>query len=479
MCSLYWSHVDDVAKTPEDYKSFSHMNIIILLLCTFFAFISAANFDALDRRITLERSLLSNLNAFHAGVAVNFIPKYFDISSRPKEESKESSTLRLEDISFDIQRLIFSFLNMNDILQTRLVSPHFCNLSNVTNFMNLKSYNQYFVLKENWMNLVFSSFLFKYFENGRINSDDLIMVEHEIIFKKSQDELYNGKYSSSLSLLSFVHEYENGVGSSLPFTPADLFMNILTKSVNQKLHKSLEFMEEEISKLFFEINTFHEEQRFVLRNFFKQTIQLLISKPDEAAIMSHFRFTPNSPLDNTRLKILPYILRLASLDLILPLCHDEQQFNEVINMTNSDDIFPQILFKQLKLKFPHLVEEIFEGFCSILPAGFRAQYEFYPRPDIIGLDYLLTRNVANPFNLQELIDMKPDMYQLMFAFLKSNTMSLTEMDMLNQMKEAGLLDNLYNEEGLSVALHFTLSGEIRVNYYMAHIANSRRSMKII
>lgn len=452
---------------------------LIFLLCTLVAFVFAANFDALDRRITLERSLLSNLNAFHAGVAVNFTPKYFDISSRPKEESKESSTLRLEDISFDILSVIFSFLNINDLLQTRRVSAYFCNLSNFTNVMNLKTYNPYFVLKENWMNLVFSSFLFKHFENGRINSDDLLLIEHEIIFKKSLDELYNGKYSSALSLLSFVHEYENGVGSSLPFTPADLFMNILAKSADKKLQKSLEFMEEEISKLFFEINTFHEEQRFVLRNFFKQTIQLLISNPDEATIMSHFRFNPNMPLDSTRLKILPYILRVASLDLILPLCHDEEQFNEVINMTDSDVIFPQILFKQLKLKFPHLVEEIFEGVCSICPAGFRAQYEIYPRPDIIGLDYLLTRDVANPFNLQELLDMKPDMYQLMFAFLKSNTMSLTEMDMLNQMKDAGLFDNLYNEESLSVALHVALSGKIRVNYYMAHIANSRRSKRII
>lgn len=435
--------------------------ILIFLVYSFASFIiaSATEFKDCSRKITLEKCLLSNLKAHHADVDVKHIlnSHEFHLDARAAEETKSSSILSIEDISTDIQVQMLSFLNVNELFQTRLVSPHFCNVSNYVNYMNLRNYNPDFVLKESWMNLVLSSFLFKHFENGHLNADDLLMAEQDILFDK------NSFGSAAMSLLSFVHEYENGISSSLPFTPSDLLVEIIAKNVDQELPKSMKIVDKALNQ-YLNAHSYNEECKYVLKNFFNDTIRIISEKPDTAIIAQHFKFDPDISLNNTRLKLLPLFLLVSSFNLILPLCHREGQFFDAVEMTIKGLIFPQILFDQLEEKFPHLTDDLFLGFCSIFPVGFRALIEHHPRNDVVGLKYLLTRSAANPFNLQELLSMSPDISQLIFAFLPRNTMTLTETDMLNQMNEAGVFNDLIHDQELFLKLQSAISSEARLKH---------------
>ena len=443
---------------PLNKKYFMSLIFLVLFLATF---VSTAEIDAVNRRMALEKNLLSNLNVHHAGVVVKSVPftHAFDPRAKLNEETKDkakdyasASKITIKDLFSDIQEYIFTFLDVSELLQTRLVCPHFYNLSSHANHMNLKSYNPDFILKENWMNLALSIFLFKHFEDGRVNADDLLIAEQNILFNVTPADLET-KYSTTLCLLSFIHEYENGVNSSLPMSQSYLLVEVINKMVDHEVPKSMEIIDNDLNRFLTSIGRLGEEKRQVLRNYINDTIRLIRSKPDSTVIMTHFRFNPDLSLKTSRLKLLPPFLQIASLNLILPLCSREAQFWEVLEMTSSGIIFPQVLFDQFNEKFPHLVDEIFHGRYSISPVCKRAQHKQHPRDDIIGLNYLLSRNAANPFNIQELLAMNPDITQLISEFLLNNTVTLTEIDLLNQIMEAGLFADIQDEEFLLVKLN--------------------------
>jgi hypothetical protein len=69
--------------------------------------------------------------------------------------------------------------------------------------------------------------------------------------------------------------------------------------------------------------------------------------------------------------------------------------------------------------------------------------------------------------LQELLAMNPDIPQLMSAFLPCNSLTLTETDMISQMKEFGLFVGI--QDGLRQKIESVISVEIRLemnsNYF--------------
>ena len=439
--------------------------ILIFVIYYFiaFAFVSTADIDGINRRRALEKSLLSNLQARYA------LPPFtraLDLRAKPDEETKDhakdsssASKITIQDLFFEVQECILVFLNPKELLETRLVSPHFYNLSNHANYMNLKSYNPDFVLKENWMNFAMSSFLFKHFEHGRVNADDLLIAEQEILFNVTPADLQT-KYSITLNLLSFIHEYENGVNSILPMSPYDFFVEIINKRADHEVPKSMEIIDASMNQYLASMRRLNEEQRQQLKDFINDTIRIIVSKPDSTAIMAHFKFNPDIPLEHSKFKRLPAVLQTASLNLIIPLFTRAVHFEEALEILSSCFIFSQALFDQFNDKFPLAIDDIYRRIDVMSPAFYKCINRKYPKDDVIGLSYLLSRNSANPFNLQELIAMGPNFSRLIEQFLPNNTVTLTEIDALNQMMEAGLLADIKDEELLR-KIYSSGSGIIR------------------
>ena len=444
------------------------MNFNFKLLILFFTgLVSTAQVGDLvaiasfERRRALEKSLLRNLQAHHAGVIV----KTGSVADRFKEDDHDEvkgSGYRQSIINmlcFDTHQYILSFLNPRDLLSTRRISRLYRSLSDYANYSKICQYNPKFVLNENWMNLALSNFLFEYFKNGSICTDDLFYAEESILFSQGPFELQAGNYPACFNFLSFIYEYEKGVDSSLPMFPSDLYLDILSKIPDQDLPMAKSILN--FGHVQFVTGSYlSDERKSMAINFSEQTIQFIASKPDSEAIKAHFNFDPSLPLERSRLKLLPPFLRIAVFELILPLCDSVERFEEAIQIASSAFIFPQFLLDQLNEKFPDLVDEIFHTSITIFSSGQRAYHEKYPA-DIVGLDYLLTRNAANPFNLQELIEMNPYIPDLIEKFLPCNAMSLTEADMISQMKVAGLFDEIQDRE-LLMKIDSVISGEIRL-----------------
>jgi hypothetical protein len=436
------------------------MNLSFLIF--FFATsISTAQVDELvtiklyERRRALERCLISNLQSLRG---VTF--------AVPGDEVVQDDSC-VNTPNFDVLFYVLSFLNPSELLTTRLVNRKYCKLSDYVNYYKICGYNPKFVLKENWMNYALSKFLFLYFEKGRIVTDDLFYAVNEVLFESST-QFESGKYPASLNFLSFIYEYEHGAGSSLPPFQSDLFLEIIAKLPEEDLPKAKSILEWGCRVLIAASNVNTEENLLSMsQNFTDETIEFIATKPDYEAIKAHFNFDPNLPLENSRLSLLPVFFRVAVLDLILPFCDNVERFHEAIELSAFSTVFPQNLLNQLNEKYPFLSDEVLNRSIEIYTAGQRALLQKYPRNDIVGLEYLLTRNTSNPFILQELLAMNPDIPQLMSAFLPCNSLTLTETDMISQMKEFGLFVGI--QDGLRQKIESVISVEIRLemnsNYF--------------
>jgi len=204
----------------------------------------------------------------------------------------------------------------------------------------------------------------------------------------------------------------------------------------------------------------NEEVAIESNMFINETIQFLSSNPDSTAIMVHINFNHNLPLETSHLKLLPPFFQVAMLELILPHCTNEDRFNEAFKIFLKAFNFSQVFYDQLNEKFPHIADKSFGGLCLLLPAGQRAKHQKRLVNTVLGLDYLLSRNIKSPFILQDLTDMNPDIHKLIKTFLHQNTLSLTEVDMIAQMKEAGLFSGI-QDELLFNRLESDFSGSIR------------------
>ena len=331
--------------------------------------------------------------------------------------------------------------------------------------MNIIRSNPDFVLKENWMNLIFGNFLFKHFENGRLNDDDLFMAIKNIIFEK-------GNNPDSLNLLSFFYEYKNGLNSSIPVSFNDLNIEIIGKMADQDLPKSIKHLDK-LYDTFLDGKNMNRQEIALFKEYFNETIQLIKSKPDSDQIRAHFDFNPECSFKESFLKSFPISFQVAFFNLILPICDNTGRFLEALRMASSTYTFPPILYDQLNQKYPAIAGLIFIGNGSLLPAGKRAEHQKRTADIvIIGLDYLLSRNSKNPFNLKELTDMSPDISQLIKAFLPCNTMSLTEIDMIVQMKEAGLFSEI-QDENLLRKIDMVIHGTYRLHTFFYLFSKSR------
>lgn len=212
-------------------------------------------------------------------------------------------------------------------------------------------------------------------------------------------------------------------------------------------------------------------------DYYRKTLALLKTTPTPEEIMIHFDFHPDTPIERSLLKSFPMFFQVALFKLILPLCNNSLRFLEAIEMTSSTLTFSSVILEQLDKKIPNLSDAVFLVKSANTPIGSRAKHKRHPTGYVIGLDYLLSRNSANPFNLQDLLAMNPDINQLMREFLSKNTMSLTEIDMIAQMKEVGLFSGIQDKILLS-DLNSVINGVHRlrlIGYSFAHsiIINSR------
>lgn len=426
-----------------------------------------------ERRRALEKNLLRNLQAHYASDTVKTAPaaEFLGSTDKLKEEDRNYKVMDSGDIDkkspisklyFDAHQCILSFLNPSDLLSTRCISRIYRSLSDSSNCSKICQYNPKFVLDENWMNLALSNFLFKYFKNGSISTDELFHAEERILFGHGPVELKSGNYPACFNFLSFIYEYEKGIKSSLPLLPSDLYLDIVSKIPDQDLPMGESILDGALDQFLIGCG-FDNSTKASLTSYFKETIRFIASKPSSEAIRAHFNFDPSLPLDTSFLKLLPPFLRIAAFKLILPLCVSVERFQEAIQMASSAFIFSQFLLDQVHENFPALEDEVYDSNVTIFPASQRAFHRKYHRTDVVGLDYLLTRNAANPFNLQELLDMGPNISYLLEEFLPYNTMSLTEADIITQMNEAGLFEGIrdYDYE-LVKKIDSIISGKIRL-----------------
>lgn len=185
--------------------------------------------------------------------------------------------------------------------------------------------------------------------------------------------------------------------------------------------------------------------------------ELMASNPDQEKIETVLKFNPAHPISISDFLWIPPFLQIALFDLVLPLCNEQQRFREALDIILPCYASSQTLFDQLDVKFPHILGDSIDYNISHLPSSQNYFAKRFPKTDIIGLDYLLTCDSANPFDLKEFEAMNPDYARLILEYLLVNTMSLTELDMIDQMKEAGLLD-VFDGSDLAMLINELISG---------------------
>lgn len=439
------------------------------------ASLEAENSVSIERERDLQKNLLSNLQANHTDRPIETTrprTNQFNLDEATDENAScldPTKRLRIDYrggivniLPFDVQQCILTFLAPQDLLITRLVSRLYCNMSNYANYMNIYHSNPDFVLKENWMNLILGNFLFKHFGNGRLNDDDLFMAVKKIVFKLNDEELTEGNNPDSLNLLSFFYEYRNGLNSSLPATLTDLSIEIIGKLAYQDLPKSMPHLDQ-MFEIFWKgkrMGQYDQYEIALFKEYFNETIKFIKSKPNPEEVRIHFDFYPGCSIKESLLKSFPVSFQVAFFDVILPLCDELALFVEALKMTSSAFTFSKVLYDQLNQKYPNMANMIFLGNGASLPVGQRVKYQKLPYGTVVGLDYLLSRNSKNHFCLKDLTDMSPNIPRLMTAFLPKNTRSLTEVDMILQMREAGLF-SVIQDVSLLLKIELAVHG---VNY---------------
>lgn len=409
---------------------------VVILIFLFAGFISTGRIGPNNRRRVLEKELLWTLQRCHAGIELKSVNDNSVVGAKLEKTAADT----FYGLPLDMQRYILSFLSTKNLLSTRLVSPQFRLLSESAIFSKICSFNPKFVLKEAWMNFAMSKFLEDFFIKGFINADWLFSTVDSVFNIYGPREISEIKYPISFAFTAFLYEYQHGIGSSAPMAPNELYIEILSAlRDNSELDFSLSNLLTESFCL--ESRGISAGERNNRNAFINETIEFIASKPDADAIKSFFHFDPRLPLGETRLKELPSFFRVAMLNFLLPLCEEEERFMEAIEIASSAYTFSQFLLDQLEVKFPHLVDEMLNRNVTDFPAGQRALV-MRQRPIVAGLDYLLSRNTENRFDLQELLQLNPDISLLMSAYLPCNKMSLTEVDMIHQMQEAGLFDGI-------------------------------------
>lgn len=443
--------------------------ILIAKVLTFAATALAADSTAVNPKRALQKSLLKNLSASHSGNDVPKDVRKYDLSGRDSTYSHDD----LHEIPLDLQIYIFAFLGANYLSKTMLISPLYYNLSNAANIIFLNKQNPNLVLEENWMNMVLADFLQKHFEKGILNLDDLFMVIYGMNFKLKQEEDEDQNpddNSSTLDLMTFLYELEKGPNSYIPYLPVDFLAEIVRTHAKQPLPKSLRLTDAYFLNFAIRIDINERLYMSIVRRVFN----FMISKSNAEEIKHFLSFDPAQSISTSLLEKMPHFMKFALFDLILPLSNDERTFREVFEIMRKTFAFSQTFFDLVDSKFPQLMNEINGyvevGLTGILPPLRKAHIKRFPRPDIIGLDYLVTRNSTNPFDLNELKAMNPDYELVIMYFLHANTMTLTELDMICQMNEAGLFDGIANPR-LRGKINALLTGKSTAKTYMLALSH--------
>lgn len=418
-------------------------SMLLIIIFPVFIFLSqAANISFAGRKRALEINLLSNLKARHKEAKMKCsLPHDITSSSSScsnKSESTVNTKLSIDDLNIDIQQYILRFLNTSELLDTRLLNWHYYKLSGNANYLNIYSINPYFALKESWMNFKLGYFLFEYFENSRFNYDDLLATIHKILLKK-----FPKRTSYTMTILSFLHEYENGVDSSFPLNRCELYYEIMKSDFEgQSVPKSMNILNEYFDFYAFKIGLSSEQ----FRRIFETAKELKRSKADILTIMQRLNFDQLNHINNSDFGYLPSFVQVFFFDLILPLCNGIERIQEALDIFYSAEINSPFFLEYLEEKFPYVLSFLNEHNFSLYSKTLRALTIKFPRQDVIGLDYLLTRDIANPFDIETLKAMDINIHVLISAFISNISMSLTDVDIVSQMKEAGLFSSISRPE---------------------------------
>lgn len=427
----------------------------------------------IDRKRALEKNFLDNLASYHAGIKNNLIPPHNTLMGKiPPAESIESKLndeastgIKIIDLSTDIQQFILTFLTPQDLFITRLVNSLYFKLSNNANYINLYNYNPDFVLKETWMNLTLNNFLYKNFKNGRLNVDDLIMTINDILFNITEEHFKDDFYEKipiTLTILSFLYEYENGVGSSLPLNNNEIYVEIykrIFKGEADELPRSMDILKLSHRRFI----SSNRRLKLNFERFFYNSVELKKSSSyiNAETIMESLQIIPNESLNDSGLRYLPKVFQVLLFDLVLPLSNTYEILEEALDIFELSEIHSQEFIDHLERHEPGLLRSFYEDDeAFLLQRVHKALARKFHRREIVGLDYLLSRDSANPFDINTLMAMNPNVYKLITHFKRSNTLSLTEIDMLSQMKEAGLFDGI-RDPGFHESIKDILSHYIR------------------
>lgn len=159
-------------------------------------------------------------------------------------------------------------------------------------------------------------------------------------------------------------------------------------------------------------------------------IELKRSASDHQTIMEKLNFDPRRRISDSDLRYLPTFFQIILFDLILPLCDRIEMIEEAIDLTDRANNYSPFLFDFMNEKFPQVLSFFNQYNFSLFSKSLRALTRIFPKHDIVGLDYFLSRDIANPFDIEILKEMKPDAYRLMITAFANISLSLTEIDMI-------------------------------------------------
>lgn len=436
------------------------MNIFFFLISIYSVLVSAADVTVAGNR-NLEKSLLTNLVAHRNGRLVDHEPRIIDRDERPAFSEKITGLF-----SVDIQWNILSFLDPTDDMAVRSLNTYYFNLYTCYVYSFLRSTHPCLVLQENWANLALHKFFYKYFEKGRFGVDNLLAAVHEILFTIPYGSFRYESNVNVLNILAFLYDFE--FDSCLPFTKYDLFLNII-KLLADNEHHLPEC--QDILEYHFNIYATINDLNFdgIMSNV-NGIIDYLKMQPTVEELMRRLNFDPIRPIRFSNLKYYPIIIQVMLLERLLPICTIVEHFELAARIAASASVFSQFIFDAMKENFPELLIHAEDD--KLVPLIQKQLTRLFPEQyGIVGLDYLVTRDAFNPFNLDELIALNPDYPELIDAFEANNTMTLLENDMIAQMKEAGLFEGIENVQ-FHERIDQMLSGKNRVNYIATPIMYS-------
>lgn len=384
----------------------------------------------------LRTALLDNLSPSKTNTLTDKPPQIpVQIS---QADSVQNSHAHLGVLGHDIFRELLNFLSASDLINTSSTCTEYYNYVNEFIHFRLWYINPKFATNQRIANSMLYTFLSdSEFLDVPIKADYLELLTYKIVSNDQNSQFISRlPESAQKTICSFLHEIVYGPqASTLPYDRNEWQVNFIQKLnyIDNLFAAAIFYRDTLIDRVAAEKNINGK-----IIPLWKGSINIFYTRPDKVILDLMIRWDEVDLLRRSNILAVPVDIACGLITLISPYITEAEDWHFAISCMISTNSFSQYFWDAVSDQDDILIT-IFENRSRInVPRWNKELVKKFLANNVIGLDYLLSRDSANPFNLEELTAMNPDMRVLMKEFLYCATPNLTEQEIFVQIFRAGL-----------------------------------------